>query len=383
MFKRLLVFMALFVAFAVPAHAYDVSGRTWQEAFQTAATATGAGSSYGAGGLSTITVSITGITTATITFEGTVDDTTWVSIGATNSATGAIATTATANGIYVLPVAGYSQVRCRISAYTSGTISALGEGTIAPSGVVQANETSGGSLPAGSATAANQTNVQSAPGTPQTTANTIQGNASGIPLPITGTIAATQSGVWQVVGNVASLSADSGNPIKMGGVYNTSSPAPTNGQRIDMQMDGLGDVNVNLKTALAGEDLTNNVLGIVVKPILASTYSFLWDIAIQSAVTHNSKATAGLLESISVSNSNTAIRYLQFYNSTGSTSGTPVLCFAIPGGSATMPGTINLDTTQFGNGVWFSTGITWADSTTASTYTAGSSTDFIFNEAYL
>lgn len=38
-------------------------------------------------------------------------------------------------------------------------------------------------LPTGGATATNQTNVQSAPGTPQTTAITIQGNASGIPFP--------------------------------------------------------------------------------------------------------------------------------------------------------------------------------------------------------
>ncbi len=47
------------------------------------------------------------------------------------------------------------------------------------------------SLPTGAAIASNQTDVQSAPGTPQTTAITIQGNASGIPVPITGTITTT------------------------------------------------------------------------------------------------------------------------------------------------------------------------------------------------
>jgi trimeric autotransporter adhesin len=48
-------------------------------------------------------------------------------------------------------------------------------------------------LPTGASTAANQTSVQSSPGTPQTTAVTVQGNASGVPLPISGTITATNS----------------------------------------------------------------------------------------------------------------------------------------------------------------------------------------------
>lgn len=39
-------------------------------------------------------------------------------------------------------------------------------------------------LPSGASTATNQTNVQSAPGTPQTTALTVQGNASGVALPV-------------------------------------------------------------------------------------------------------------------------------------------------------------------------------------------------------
>jgi hypothetical protein len=45
-------------------------------------------------------------------------------------------------------------------------------------------------LPTGASTSADQVNVQSAPGTPQTTAITIQGNASGVPVPISGTITA-------------------------------------------------------------------------------------------------------------------------------------------------------------------------------------------------
>lgn len=43
-------------------------------------------------------------------------------------------------------------------------------------------------------TAALQSNVQSAPGTPQTVAITIQGNAAGVPLPVAGTFSGTVSG---------------------------------------------------------------------------------------------------------------------------------------------------------------------------------------------
>lgn len=50
-------------------------------------------------------------------------------------------------------------------------------------------------IPASPATAGNQTAVQSAPGTPQTTAVTIQGNASGVPVPITGSITANNASV--------------------------------------------------------------------------------------------------------------------------------------------------------------------------------------------
>jgi hypothetical protein len=50
-------------------------------------------------------------------------------------------------------------------------------------------------LPTGASTLAAQTNVQSAPGTPQTTAITVQGNASGVALPISGTVTATVTGV--------------------------------------------------------------------------------------------------------------------------------------------------------------------------------------------
>ncbi len=42
------------------------------------------------------------------------------------------------------------------------------------------------------------------------------------------------------LGNVASLATDSGNPVKIGGVYNATAPAPSTGQRVDLQLDSAG-----------------------------------------------------------------------------------------------------------------------------------------------
>lgn len=51
------------------------------------------------------------------------------------------------------------------------------------------------------------------------------------------TIATDASGHPEVVGNIASGSADSGNPVKIGAVYNSTLPTPASGQRVDAQAD--------------------------------------------------------------------------------------------------------------------------------------------------
>lgn len=47
-------------------------------------------------------------------------------------------------------------------------------------------------------------------------------------------------------GNAASGAADSGNPVKIGGVYNASPPTYTEGSRTSLQTDQFGSINVNL-----------------------------------------------------------------------------------------------------------------------------------------
>lgn len=99
--------------------------------FQSGATATGNGTAVDCTPVSdgpyySVTAQVQGVTTATVTWEGTVDGTNWVAVRATNLNSGSDATTATADGIYRLIVLGFHQVRARISAYTSGTITVTG-----------------------------------------------------------------------------------------------------------------------------------------------------------------------------------------------------------------------------------------------------------------
>jgi hypothetical protein len=96
----------------------------------TGATATGNGTAMtvterAAGGFTTHTVQISGISGDTITFEANIDGTNWVAIGYTNLATDATATTATANGLYRTVVLGLVNVRARLTR-VSGTVIVTG-----------------------------------------------------------------------------------------------------------------------------------------------------------------------------------------------------------------------------------------------------------------
>lgn len=79
-----------------------------------------------------------------------------------------------------------------------------------------------------------------------TAANALKVDGSAVTQPVSGTVTANQGGTWTVqqgtppwtvVGNVASGVADSGNPVKVGGVFNTVLPTLTTGQRGDIQLD--------------------------------------------------------------------------------------------------------------------------------------------------
>lgn len=67
-------------------------------------------------------VQITGTWSATLQFEASVDGTNFFAVPAIVPSTNAIVTSATANGQWLVPVAGYKQFRVRCSAFVSGTV---------------------------------------------------------------------------------------------------------------------------------------------------------------------------------------------------------------------------------------------------------------------
>lgn len=136
-------------------------------------------------GISTVNVSISGTWSATLTFEGQSGDGIWNILAASNPAGGINVSTATTNNTYVLGVGGFTQVRVIATAYTSGTAA------------ITMNGSSGDQQ----------------------------------------TLAVDANGNQQIVGNIADGTADAGNSVKVGGVFNTTLPALTNGERGPLQLD--------------------------------------------------------------------------------------------------------------------------------------------------
>jgi hypothetical protein len=106
-----------------------VANRNSECVFQNAAVATGNGTALTVEGASACLVQINGITTATVTFEGSVDETNYVAVQVLNMATGGTATTTTVDGLFHVNCTGLHLLRCRISAWTSGTITVKGRAT--------------------------------------------------------------------------------------------------------------------------------------------------------------------------------------------------------------------------------------------------------------
>ena len=106
---------------------------------QSAAVANANGTVLNTNGMSTVLLTVNCATCGggtTVNFEGTQDGTNYVSILATQAGTTTTATSTTTSGVTVwsLPTSGFTNVRARISAYSSGTITVTGNASVAKSG---------------------------------------------------------------------------------------------------------------------------------------------------------------------------------------------------------------------------------------------------------
>lgn len=110
-------------------------------------------------------------------------------------------------------------------------------------------------LPSGASTAAKQPALGTA-GSASADVLTVQGIASmtalkvdgsAVTQPVSGTVTASNA-----AGNVASGATDSGNPVKVGGKYNSTPVTLTDGQRGDAQLDASGYLKVNVAAGSSG-----------------------------------------------------------------------------------------------------------------------------------
>lgn len=106
--------------------------------FQNAATATGNGTAMPVDTVTGVMVDLAISATATVTFEGAGEAGTYVAIDAFYMTSKQVSSTATASGLYFVNVAGLKTVRVRISAYTSGTVTATGRATTLMTPLLQA-----------------------------------------------------------------------------------------------------------------------------------------------------------------------------------------------------------------------------------------------------
>lgn len=175
-------------------------------------------------------------------------------------------------------------------------------------------------------------------------------------------------------GDIAAASTDSGNPVKMGGVYNATLPTLTDGQRGNIQLGSRGGLNVNIlsansNSAVQGASMNSDTVSVTSVGLYVLAFENLMNGAtwsrksfataasriVSSAATNNAtvaKASAGQLKSIIGYNSNAAVRYLKLYNkATAPTVGTDTPVLTIP---LAPSKDFNI---LFGDGFWFTTGI--------------------------
>lgn len=219
-------------------------------------------------------------------------------------------------------------------------------------------------------------------------------------------------------GNVAAGATDAGNPLKVGGVYNSTKPTYTTGQRGDLQLDDRGNLSVRLHAAqvTASDAVSNTALtsvglstehGSSVRPLILANYLFngtSWDrmrgdtngvytvakpvtaggltaARVVTGTTGVIKASAGQLYQLRAMNTNAAARYLHLYDkATAPTLSTDTPVYTIPLAASSVPAELNWANI----GLAFATGIAWAYTTDdiAIPVTAATSTELHFSAAY-
>lgn len=154
-----------------------------------------------------------------------------------------------------------------------------------------------------------------------------------------------------VVGNVASGAADSGAPVKTGGVYHATPPTLSDGQRGDTELDPSG----NTKTVV--ENGLQAALHVSTKSVSSNTPVQVF-------------SGAGIIRNIKAANAGGALAYVNYWDSVSApTPGTTALYDADPlaangGGCNYPPATSGI---PIANGLWINCATTRNGTSAAAT----------------
>lgn len=167
----------------------------------------------------------------------------------------------------------------------------------------------------------------------------------------------------KVEGKIAHDAADSGSPVKIGGVANEYAPTPVaDGDRVQAWFDQYGRLVVNLDKVIAGEDLVNHVLATTPEAMSIEAHGLeTYDNAALEA-SGSIKAAPGRLYYVHAYNSDVTDHHLQLFDAS-SASGAGNFCFLVPAG-----GYASFDFGSFGR--FFEVEMSWGISTDPMSYTS-------------
>lgn len=164
--------------------------------------------------------------------------------------------------------------------------------------------------------------------------------------------------------------------VNNGGTVSVRTSLTSNNGTASTDVGTANPLPVTLASLIAGENLTSNVLGVILKPVADTTYSPS-DFTCFGAASGTGvavKASPGNVYSVHATNSGTSQRYLQLFDRTTAPAngGTPTASYPLSAGAGVTVPALQLGTEHFAPSKAFGTGIALAISSTNGTLgTAG------------
>lgn len=155
------------------------------------------------------------------------------------------------------------------------------------------------------------------------------------------------------------------------GLYSLTPTTRTDGQSGPLQTNALGGLLIDMMTAIAGEDISNNVLGITTVPLAVSTYCYSTSVSTSLVASVIVKASAGVLQGLTTridSSLASGTYYLQAANTTTAVTATYLFAPIKVVHTSGVDDFVDLDFSKF-NGIYASVGIVLQLSSTEFTTT--------------